>query len=423
MRAPDDPAREAAESFALRASLAAAGWESQDRLGAHGWGERPGYSVWFSRYDWHGRFLGTAVTVHASDPDLAGAPAAVLRAGALAVRAWEEFPEAVPRVDARGRLVVDELATKFWRDARRADDPEIVARRKADDVLRALAPLAALLACRGCGARAESRKDSGIAARAIRHRLACPLDPPGGGEAPARWVPRALRRARVWVGLRPRHGAPGFAWEVATAPDTRGARLAYGDCMHGRRAAAAHALAAAAALAREAWDPSAGADARVACAERAPALLPGDGGPWVPAESRDVEEVFVCRTCGAEGLWREAVPHRLACEPPARARFEPREPAAWSPLAAGGRALHLGTRPAPLAGLAWEVATAPGLAGERVCEGLWRGGDGLRAHARRKALRARAEGEWPGAWGRGRGLAAFLGAGPFSPAASPPRAR
>ncbi|KVP39843.1 hypothetical protein [Burkholderia ubonensis] len=39
----------------LRVAMAAEGWLSQDMVSPEGWSEEPGYSIWFKRYDWHGK--------------------------------------------------------------------------------------------------------------------------------------------------------------------------------------------------------------------------------------------------------------------------------------------------------------------------------------------------------------------------------
>ena len=45
------------ELIALRKQMAAEGWLSKDDLTTFGWKEGFGYSVWFERWDWHGKPL------------------------------------------------------------------------------------------------------------------------------------------------------------------------------------------------------------------------------------------------------------------------------------------------------------------------------------------------------------------------------
>lgn len=91
--------------MALRVEMANEGWHSQDRLSEMGWGGRVGYSVWFERYDWHGRRIG-GVVFHAHTPDLAQMRRAALHAAALARKAWATFGQnQIPRQTPDGRDV------------------------------------------------------------------------------------------------------------------------------------------------------------------------------------------------------------------------------------------------------------------------------------------------------------------------------
>src|SRR5438132_13335712 len=84
----------------IRLAMAAEGWSSEDKLSDQGWGDKMGYSIWFRRYDWHGKramvLTGNAATYHAHTPDPALAADAATKAAALARRAWSEFPDCPP---------------------------------------------------------------------------------------------------------------------------------------------------------------------------------------------------------------------------------------------------------------------------------------------------------------------------------------
>lgn len=92
----------------LRTQMAAEGWMSEDQVSTEGWGGTPGYSIWFKRFDWHGRramaLVGTAATYHAHTPDPRNALNAALRAAELARRAWADFPECPPAQTAQHTL-------------------------------------------------------------------------------------------------------------------------------------------------------------------------------------------------------------------------------------------------------------------------------------------------------------------------------
>lgn len=92
------------EMIALRAAMHAEGWGSHDRLTAMGWGDvKPGYSIWFSRWDWHGRRTDN-ITFHAHVDDVLRASEAVAHAAALAREAWATFGrDQCPRQSPSGR--------------------------------------------------------------------------------------------------------------------------------------------------------------------------------------------------------------------------------------------------------------------------------------------------------------------------------
>lgn len=111
----------------IRLRMASLGWISEDRITWMGWGhgETYGYSVWFQRWDWHGKVM-DSISFGDHTKDLSQIDAATKRAANLATLAWEEFTDSVPRVDSAGRLVRDEMLTGFWRNARVSTMPKPV---------------------------------------------------------------------------------------------------------------------------------------------------------------------------------------------------------------------------------------------------------------------------------------------------------
>jgi len=93
----------------LRAEMMAEGWSSCDRVTQQGWGPTPGYSVWFERWDWHGRrtllLIGNKAVYHAHRPSLDQIFDAVLEASDRARRAWTDFPDCPPSQGGRNELI------------------------------------------------------------------------------------------------------------------------------------------------------------------------------------------------------------------------------------------------------------------------------------------------------------------------------
>lgn len=115
--------------FALRAAMQAEGWNSHDRLTDTGWGKgNVGYSVWFERWDWHGRHV-DSVVFHAHTSDLSRIAEATAHAASLARRAWVEFDrDHCPRQSNDGRgIVLDEFKTRLWTDHDAETTPEMQA--------------------------------------------------------------------------------------------------------------------------------------------------------------------------------------------------------------------------------------------------------------------------------------------------------
>lgn len=101
--------------MALRMEMLREGWESDDRLTHLGWGDRPGYSIWFGRWNWHGRRC-DKVVFHAHTQDLGHVLRAAQHAAGLARQAWATFGrDQCPRQSSHGAGVeIDEFITGLW---------------------------------------------------------------------------------------------------------------------------------------------------------------------------------------------------------------------------------------------------------------------------------------------------------------------
>lgn len=115
--------------FALRAAMQAEGWNSHDRLTDMGWGKgNAGYSVWFERWNWHGRHV-DSIVFHAHTNDLSRIAEATAHAASLARRAWVEFDrDHCPRQSNDGRSIeLDTFKTRLWTDHDTETTPEMQA--------------------------------------------------------------------------------------------------------------------------------------------------------------------------------------------------------------------------------------------------------------------------------------------------------
>lgn len=101
----------------IRREMAKHGWESEDDLTVFGWGDTPGYSIWFGRYEWAGLGLrelgGIKIVFHCHVPDLNSAEDAVRAAAMRCIEAHEKFPDQLPYQDSDGRVVA---YPGYWQD-------------------------------------------------------------------------------------------------------------------------------------------------------------------------------------------------------------------------------------------------------------------------------------------------------------------
>lgn len=118
------PEKSAETSMQIRLRMAALGWISEDRITWMGWGldGTYGYSIWFERWDWHGKVM-DRISFGGSTKDFSEIDAVTKRAADLALRAWREFPNSVPRA-VNDTLVRDEMVSGFWQNARQHEPPK-----------------------------------------------------------------------------------------------------------------------------------------------------------------------------------------------------------------------------------------------------------------------------------------------------------
>lgn len=95
------------------------GWDSQDSLSKTGWVNGYGYSIWFERWDWHGIRVGK-VCIHAHTNDLNQIDKITYDTATKALKAWDDFTDAVPHQMADNNLKNDPIQTPFFRKSKEA---------------------------------------------------------------------------------------------------------------------------------------------------------------------------------------------------------------------------------------------------------------------------------------------------------------
>lgn len=111
------------ECYFIKARMARKGWDVEERITKDGFGSNAGYSIYFSRYDWHGKFTpsitGKPVMLHAHTDKmtLSSIRKLVSNLAEKADRAWKDFPTSIPCMDSNGE-VVEELMFRPFEDGR-----------------------------------------------------------------------------------------------------------------------------------------------------------------------------------------------------------------------------------------------------------------------------------------------------------------
>jgi hypothetical protein len=111
------------QAYDIRREMAALGWYSDDRITTFGWGDGiMGYSIWFSRWDWHGMKHYGPPTYHAHTSDLTRIDQAVREAALRALDAYERFPDFPPNQLTDNSLRVDETLRRLLQKAKTDKD-------------------------------------------------------------------------------------------------------------------------------------------------------------------------------------------------------------------------------------------------------------------------------------------------------------
>lgn len=94
-------------------SMMGLGWHYADIIKSDGYGSKVYRHFRFERWDWHELRVGGPI----SFPQVASANALwnkiIFKASQVALKAWEDFPDAIPHMDATGRIKKDEFKTRI----------------------------------------------------------------------------------------------------------------------------------------------------------------------------------------------------------------------------------------------------------------------------------------------------------------------
>lgn len=104
----------------IRKFMTEKGWHSKDRLSSLGWGNKFGYSIWFSRWDWHGKktatIIGGDVTFHEHTDNLSNIGETVRKCAYKALKAYEDFPTSIPYQNVKGEKVEEKNLPYTWEE-------------------------------------------------------------------------------------------------------------------------------------------------------------------------------------------------------------------------------------------------------------------------------------------------------------------
>lgn len=107
------------ECYLIKLDLASKGWDIEERITKEGFGSHLGYSVYITRYDWHGKFTpsitGKPVTMHEHTDKMSqiAINRTLRRLERKAQEAFDKFKDSVPCMDENGNLVEDIMFRAF----------------------------------------------------------------------------------------------------------------------------------------------------------------------------------------------------------------------------------------------------------------------------------------------------------------------
>lgn len=118
-----EPKMQLEEYLKLKTEMAKNGWEIEEHTGTAGCGGKIGYigyAVWAERWDWHGKssasLTGNKISLFALCDDAADKEKvlqAMRRLSDLTKRAWKEFPDSIPELNAKGELAEAHMVRPF----------------------------------------------------------------------------------------------------------------------------------------------------------------------------------------------------------------------------------------------------------------------------------------------------------------------
>ena len=108
----------------IKQYMAGLGWTIEENIGRDGWGNKVGYFIKFSRYDWHGKFA-PSLTGHAvyftglasNAFDYEEVLNTVHHTAKIARKAWHEYKDKIPYLNTK-RQLVDEIMIHPWEEGK-----------------------------------------------------------------------------------------------------------------------------------------------------------------------------------------------------------------------------------------------------------------------------------------------------------------
>jgi hypothetical protein len=108
-------------SIEIRLIMKDQGWTSEDRLSDMGWDKKFGYSIWFRRWDWHGRntlaVTGHEVCFHRSTDDLNQIDYITKICAEQCLKAYDDYTDCIPHQNAYNKTAKD-IMLQDWNDER-----------------------------------------------------------------------------------------------------------------------------------------------------------------------------------------------------------------------------------------------------------------------------------------------------------------
>ncbi|QDX90940.1 hypothetical protein EEL30_00185 (plasmid) [Brevibacillus laterosporus] len=102
----------------IRLALTEKGWGSEDRITKWVGTDGYGYSIWFQRWNWHGVRFGNKICIHGHTDDLTNLDCLVYKTAAKALKAWEDYKDAIPCQMSDGTLKKDLILTHYFETAK-----------------------------------------------------------------------------------------------------------------------------------------------------------------------------------------------------------------------------------------------------------------------------------------------------------------